>query len=145
MKTHKFYQTEAEAQTFADGVGGTVTKLEDESFSLPPSFFELLGTSEKTFAVAVRDHAAANCSGDMRWAWNDALDGAITGVSSSAMAALDSQFRARTVSVRWMVTWDDGVLSAEQANAQWQTERAAASAAEWQRVYPHGYSNPTGS
>lgn len=103
MKT-EFFTTEAEAMEFLSIEGGEIQKLEETTFRLPEAFFLHLAVSEAAFAAAVRAHAAG-CGMSLEAAWNDALDGEVKGAPAAAMAALDSQFRARVaLPPRWMVT-----------------------------------------
>jgi len=112
MKTNTFFETEASANKFADEHNGTVSRIDTESFLLPPEFWEQLAVWPAAFAVAVRAHAEKVWAGDIKSAWDDALDGEIRGVPAASMAALDQQFRARSVSTRWMVDYDDGTVTA---------------------------------
>lgn len=113
MKTNTFFETEAAAIQFAAENNGTVSRNETESFLLPPEFWANLAGSPAAFAVAIRAHAEKAWNGDIKTAWDDALDGRVRGVPAVAMAALDSQFRSKVVSTRWMVDYDDGTVAAE--------------------------------
>lgn len=101
-----FFDTEEAAIQFAASVNGTVSRNDTESFLLPPGFWTQLAGSPAAFAVAIRAHAEQVWGGNLQAAWDDALDGRIRGVPASAMEALDAQFRAQTVSTRWMVDYD---------------------------------------
>jgi hypothetical protein len=117
MKTNAFFNSEAEAIKFAAESNGAVSRNDTESFLLPPEFWAHLAGSPAAFAVAIRAHAEKVWTGDIEPAWSDALDGNIRGVPASAMSALDAPFRAKVVSTRWMVDYDDGTAEVQAGSA----------------------------
>lgn len=105
MKTsklmQKYFSTKAEALASASALD-TVEDVSTTSYVMPPKFWGHLTASPAVFAKAVRAHA--DKVGALESAWDDALDGAVSGVDPQPLLALDAQFRRAVRTERWMVT-----------------------------------------
>tara|TARA_R110000782_G_C14750697_1_gene407123 strand:+ start:404 stop:832 length:429 start_codon:yes stop_codon:yes gene_type:complete len=111
MKTTEIFTNEPDAIKFASDKSGSIEMIEDVSHILSPEFWAHLAESDAPFAVAIRAHADRVWDGDIGNAWDDALDGSVSGAPSDAVTAIDDQFRSRQVSHRWIVTYDDGAVA----------------------------------
>ena len=106
MKREKYFDTRNEAEAFAVQSGLDVSAVKEKkstAFLLPPGFFTSIKESATPFGKAICAYADAEWSGSLEAAWNDALEGAIAGVSADVCDQIDRANRRETVISQFIV------------------------------------------
>lgn len=99
MKKEKYFDKRNEAEAFAaqSGLDGSAVKeKKSTAFLLPPGFFAALRESTTPIGIAICSYADTQWGGSLEAAWNDALEGAIDGVSADVCDQIDRANRRST-------------------------------------------------